>query len=448
MKSPLSAFANSDAQHNTRAISRLGWISFCLPLLFVAATAAPTTSAHDFDHDRDQDGHWVASWQGSPMTGGTFFSPGCPSDVGLNNQTVRNVIFLSAGGNKVRVRLSNAYGSNPLNVGAATVAISAGGAATIPGTTHTLSFNGKTSIVIAADSEVLSDPVDLSIPPLSTLAVSIFLPNNTGLSTQHFLAVQTNFIASGDMTDVNDATGYKQNISCWLFLSGVDVLTSPRVKGALITLGDSITDGYLSKTGANHRYPDFLARKLAALQGETLSISSAAITGNELLTNRAVFPQFGVAVPSRLARDVLNQSGARAVILLEGINDIGDKSTAVEELIAVDQQIIRACHNAGLKIYGGTLTPFGGSNAIYGGEYGTPAGEQARQQLNEWIRTSHAFDGVIDFDKALRDPSDPTKLLPAFAGDPLHPNDAGYQAMANAVDLDAIIDNLDRDDNR
>lgn len=448
MKNPLSAFANSDAQHNTRAISRLGWISFCLPLLFVAATAAPTTSAHDFDHDRDQDGHWVASWQGSPMTGGTFFSPGCPSDVGLNNQTVRNVIFLSAGGNKVRVRLSNAYGSNPLNVGAATVAISAGGAATIPGTTHTLSFNGKTSIVIAADSEVLSDPVDLSIPPLSTLAVSIFLPNNTGLSTQHFLAVQTNFIASGDMTDVNDATGYKQNISCWLFLSGVDVLTSPRVKGALITLGDSITDGYLSKTGANHRYPDFLARKLAALQGETLSISSAAITGNELLTNRAVFPQFGVAVPSRLARDVLNQSGARAVILLEGINDIGDKSTAVEELIAVDQQIIRACHNAGLKIYGGTLTPFGGSNAIYGGEYGTPAGEQARQQLNEWIRTSHAFDGVIDFDKALRDPSDPTKLLPAFAGDPLHPNDAGYQAMANAVDLDAIIDNLDRDDNR
>lgn len=448
MKNPLSAFANSDAQHNTRAISRLGWISFCLPLLFVAATAAPTTSAHDFDHDRDQDGHWVASWQGSPMTGGTFFSPGCPSDVGLNNQTVRNVIFLSAGGNKVRVRLSNAYGSNPLNVGAATVAISAGGAATIPGTSHTLRFNGKTSIVIAADSEVLSDPVDLSIPPLSTLAVSIFLPNNTGLSTQHFLAVQTNFIASGDMTDVNDATGYKQNISCWLFLSGVDVLTSPRVKGALITLGDSITDGYLSKTGANHRYPDFLARKLAALQGETLSISSAAITGNELLTNRAVFPQFGVAVPSRLARDVLNQSGARAVILLEGINDIGDKSTAVEELIAVDQQIIRACHNAGLKIYGGTLTPFGGSNAIYGGEYGTPAGEQARQQLNEWIRTSHAFDGVIDFDKALRDPSDPTKLLPAFAGDPLHPNDAGYQAMANAVDLDAIIDNLDRDDNR
>lgn len=448
MKNPLSAFANSDAQHNTRAISRLGWISFCLPLLFVAATAAPTTSAHDFDHDRDQNGHWVASWQGSPMTGGTFFSPGCPSDVGLNNQTVRNVIFLSAGGNKVRVRLSNAYGSNPLNVGAATVAISAGGAATIPGTTHTLRFNGKTSIVIAADSEVLSDPVDLSIPPLSTLAVSIFLPNNTGLSTQHFLAVQTNFIASGDMTDVNDATGYKQNISCWLFLSGVDVLTSPRVKGALITLGDSITDGYLSKTGANHRYPDFLARKLAALQGETLSISSAAITGNELLTNRAVFPQFGVAVPSRLARDVLNQSGARAVILLEGINDIGDKSTAVEELIAVDQQIIRACHNAGLKIYGGTLTPFGGSNAIYGGEYGTPAGEQARQQLNEWIRTSHAFDGVIDFDKALRDPSDPTKLLPAFAGDPLHPNDAGYQAMANAVDLDAIIDNLDCDDNR
>jgi len=457
MKNRFSAFANSDAQHNVRVISypafhpRLRWLSFCLALLFFVV-AAPIAFADDRDHDRDRghdrdrDKHWVASWQGSPMTGGTFFSPGCPSDVGVNNQTVRNVISLSAGGDKVRVRLSNAYGSNPLNVGEATVAISAGGAATVPGTTHTLHFNGKTSIVIAADSEALSDPVDLSIPPLSTLAVSVFLPSGTGLSTQHFLAVQTNFIGAGDMTDVNDATGFKQRISCWLFLSGVDVLTSRRVKGALITLGDSITDDYLSTTNANRRYPDFLARKLAARHGETLSISSSGITGGELLTNRAVFPQFGVPVPSRLARDVLNQPGARAVILMEGINDIGDKSTPVEQLIAVDQQIIRACHNAGLKIYGGTLTPFGGSNAIYGGDYGTPAGEKARQALNEWIRTSHAFDGVIDFDKALQDPSNPTNLLPAFAGDPLHPNDAGYEAMANAVNLNAIIDNLDRDD--
>ncbi len=425
----------------TRSFPLINFLRHIL-LLLVVAGLATSALAHDRDHG---DSNWVSSWQGSPMPGGTFFSPGCPSDVGVNNQTVRNVVYLSAGGDKIRVRISNAYGSNPLTVGAATVAISAGGAATVPGTTRTLRFSGKTSIVVAADSEVLSDPVNLRIAPLTTLAISVFLPDATGLSTQHFLAVQDNFIASGDMTGISEATGYTQKISCWLFVSGVDVKASPRLKGALVTLGDSITDGYLSTQNANNRYPDFLARRLAARRGETLSISSAAITGNELLTNRAEFPQFGFAVPSRLARDVLLQSGARAVILMEGINDIGDKSTKAEQLIAVDQQIILACHEAGLKIYGATLTPFAGSNAIYGGDYGTPAGEQERQKLNQWIRTSHAFDGVIDFDKALRDPADHSKLLAVFAGDALHPNDAGYQAMANAVNLDAIIDDLDHD---
>jgi lysophospholipase L1-like esterase len=273
--------------------------------------------------------------------------------------------------------------------------------------------------------------------------VSIFLPNNTGLSTQHFLAEQTNFIGSGDMTPVADAGGFTQQISCWLFLSGVDVLAAPRVKGALVTLGDSITDGYLSTPNTNRRFPDVISRRLAARPGETLSVSSAAITGNELLTNRAVFPQFGVPVAARLGRDVLLQADAKAVILLAGINDIGDVGTTADVLIAVDQQIILACHNAGLKIYGGTLTPFGGSNAIYGGNYGTPFGEEQRQKLNAWIRNSHAFDGVVDFDLALRDPANPQNLLPAFVGDALHPNDAGYQRMGDIVNLNAIIHDID-----
>ena len=410
------------------------------------ASLGSTTAFAGHQSHQDAEEHWASAWQGSPMTGGTFFSPGCPSDVGLTNQTIRNVVYLSAGGDKVRVRISNAYGSNPLNVGRATVAVSAGGAATVPGTTRTLKFNGKTSILVAADSEALSDPVNLKIAPLTTLAVSVFLPDSTGLATQHFLAVQDNFIASGDMSGISDGSGFAQKISCWMFVSGIDVQTSRRVAGALVTLGDSIADGYLSTTNANRRFPDVLARRLAARWGTTLSISNAAITGNELLTNRTEFPQFGNATPSRLARDVLNQAGARAVILLEGINDIGDKSAKAETLIAVDQQIILACHEAGLKIYGGTLTPFGGSNAIYGGDYGTPAGEAERQKLNQWIRTSHAFDGVIDFDKAVRDPADPSKLLAAFAGDPLHPNDMGYKAMGDAVNLDQIIDDVERDD--
>src|SRR6185312_15702462 len=329
---------NSKLSHISSWDPKTNLLRALVPAVLVIALIASATSSA-LASDRNNFGeHWVASWQGSPMTGGTFFSPGCPSDVGLTNQTIRNIVYLSAGGDKVRVRISNAFGANPLNVGAATVAISAGGAATVPGSLQPLTFNGKPSIIVAADSEALSDPVNLRIPPLTTLAISVFLPDSPGLATQHFLAVQTNYLAVGDESTVADGTGFSQAISCWMFVSGVDVLTSPRVKGALVTLGDSITDGYLSTTNANRRYPDVIARRLAALHGETLSVSSAAITGNELLTNRPTFPQFGVPVAARLGRDVLLQPDVKAVILLAGINDIGDVGTTADVLIAVDQQ--------------------------------------------------------------------------------------------------------------
>jgi len=384
---------------------------------------------------------WVATWQGSPTPGGTFYSPGCPSDVGLNNQTIRNVVHVSAGGDTVRVRLSNNAGANPLQVGAATISLAGTGAAA-GGAVTPLHFSGASSILIAAGGEVLSDPIPMTVNALDNLDISVYLPGATGPTTQHYFAAQNNYLAAGDATASAAATPFATTISCWMFVSGVDVRPSARVRGTLVAFGDSITDGYLSTTNANRRFPADLAKALAARKGETLAVVNAGIIGNELLTIRPQL-EFGYTAPFRFARDGSDQAGARAVILLEGINDIGDRSAKASDLIPVYQQLIEAAHAAGLKIYGATLTPFGGSNAIYGGDYGTPAGEAQRQLVNAWIRTIGAFDGVIDFDKAVRDPANPQNLLPAYVGDALHPNDAGYQAMANAVNLDRILDAID-----
>ncbi len=441
----------STTRSGPRPNSQLSFlIGAAIACAFLVGIAGPFAIAGDFDHDQHH-GHgsreWVAAWQGSPTPGGTFFSPGCPSDVGLNTQTVRNIIYPTIGGDRVRARISNAGGAEPLNVGGAAIAVAGAGAATVPGTSHTLHFAGKTSILIAAGAEALSDPVRLEVEPYEGLALSVYLPGSTGPATQHYIAEQTNYLGGGDQTQLSDATGFTQPISCWMFISGLDVDMSRRVLGALVTLGDSITDGYLSTANTNRRFPDFIARRLAARRGFTLSVSNAASTGNELLFIRPQL-EFGYPAQARLDRDVLTQPGARAVILLEGVNDIGDHSAKADDLIATDLQIIHQVHAAGLRIYGGTLTPFAGSNAIYGGDYGTDAGEQERQKLNHWIRTSHAFDGVIDFDKAIQDPANPKQILKAYQGDALHPNDAGYQAMANAVNLDAIIEDILDEDRR
>jgi lysophospholipase L1-like esterase len=409
----------------------------------VVVAVVPASAPATGPGGRPNADRWVSAWQGSPVGGGTIPGASCPADRGLTDQTVRNVVFLSAGGDRVRVRISNAFGTAPLRVGAASVALAGAGPATVPGSAHPLRFAGRRSVLVGAGGDALSDPVPMSVAALQRLAVSVFLPQPTGPATQHWDAQQDNFLAAGNRTGAAGATGFSTTISCWMFAAGVDVHPSPRVAGTVVTLGDSITDGANSTVGANHRYPDFLARRLQALPGRTLSVSNAGISGNDLLTFRTDLPfgvVFGPPAPARLARDVLTQAGARSVILLEGINDIGAFSARAADLIQVDQQIVAQAHAAGLRVYGATLTPFGGSNARFGGDYGTPAGERQRQLLNAWIRTGGAFDAVFDFDKAVRDPARPDRMLPGLdSGDHLHPGDAGYRRMAAAVDLRVLV---------
>jgi lysophospholipase L1-like esterase len=377
---------------------------------------------------------WVNAWQGSPTAGGTFDHESCPADTGLDDQTVRNVVPVSTSGSQVRVRVSNAFGDAPLQVGAASIAAAAQGPASAPGTVRPLSFAGRPSVLVAAGGEALSDPVELDVAALQRLQVSVYLPGPTGPATQHNNSRETNYLASGDHSGDDAAAAFDQPISCWMFATGVDVQAPSRVRGTVVAFGDSITDGDQSSIDADQRYPDWLARRLAELHGPTLAVSNAGIGGNELLHNR-VPELFGVSAPARLPRDVLSQAGVRAVILLEGINDIGAEHARAEDLIGVYEQLIAQTHAAGLPIYGGTLVPFGGSNAGYGGDYGSAYGESQRQAVNAWIRTSGAFDGVIDFDAALRDSTDPSRLQPAYdSGDHLHPSDAGYRRMAEEVD--------------
>jgi lysophospholipase L1-like esterase len=382
---------------------------------------------------------WVNAWQGSPTAGGTFSHASCPADTGLRNQTVRNIVAVTAGGNYLRVRVSNAFGAQPLQVGAASVGVQQRGASTVAGTLRSLSFSSRRSILIPAGGEALSDPVRLHVKALQRLAVNVYLPGATGPATQHNNSRETNYLASGNRTSSAAAAAFTTKIGCWMFASGVDVRPDRDIRGTVVALGDSITDGDQSSIDKDQRYPDHLARRLQAVHGPTLSVSNAGIGGNELLRNR-IPALFGVSALARVPRDVLSQAGAREVILLEGINDIGAESATAAQLIQADQLIIAQVHAAGLRIYGATLVPFGGSNARYGGNYGTAAGERERQKLNHWIRTSGAFDAVFDFDRALRDPRNPTRLLPVYdSGDHLHPGDAGYRAMAAAVDLRVLL---------
>lgn len=392
------------------------WVA--LGLLFCSAVTSTCAASLS-------DAHWVDTWGAVPDTVGPA----------LRSQTVRQILRVSIGGAQLRIRLSNLYGSGPVVIGPVHIALHANHLAIRPESDHAITFDGKATVTVAKGQSVLSDPVALRVAPLQELAVSIYLPGDTGPSTMHALGMSTAYVTQGgDATAAVDLAGSKR-FSSRVFLTDVEVAAPPSAR-ALVAFGDSITDGYASTPDADHRWPDMLADRLQSDPAlSSIAVVNSGISGNRILNDGA-----GPSALSRFDRDALEKPGVRWILLLEGINDIGAASmlptakndVSAQQIIDGMKTLIARAHARGIKIYGATLTPFGGMKW----PYYTGAGEVKRQAINSWIRTSGAFDAVVDFDKATRDPAHPDHYLPAFdSGDHLHPSDAGYKAMANAIDL-------------
>jgi lysophospholipase L1-like esterase len=366
---------------------------------------------------------------------------GGQSPLHFNNQTLRQIVHITLGGSRFRVVLSNTFGTAPLTIGAAQVALRDKDAAIVPQSNRVLTFGGVSRIAVPPGALLVSDPVDLVAPDFTDLTIDLYLPDNTAAMnspiTIHPASWQTNYVSppgnyAGAVTmPVQTTTAYRRGdglpTASWFFLARLEVM-APQQAGAIVTLGDSITDGTASTTDANNRWPDHFARRLANA-GMQMAVLNAGIGGNRVLTDGN-----GPGALARFDRDVVAQTGVTHVIVLEGINDIGqarqNASPSAADLIGAHRQMIERAHARGIRIYGATLTPFEGAN------YWTPEGETKRQALNEWIRTSKAYDAVFDFDAAVRDPNHPTRTLAQYdAGDHLHLNAAGYQAAANTIDL-------------
>jgi len=375
--------------------------------------------------------HWVGSWATSPYAaaGGPWIR--VPD---VQNATLRQIVHITLGGSALRVRFTNEFGTQPLEIQAADVAVSAGNGAIQAGSDHALTFNGKASIVIPPGALALSDPVPLATKALTDLAISMYLPaQQITVATFHGDAAQTSYVQQGNAVSA-ETLASPSHIRSWYFLKGVDVEPSRPQDGAVVAFGDSITDGAFAAMDENHRWPDFLAQRLQAdAKTKGLSVLNEGIGGNRILRDGT-----GPSALARFDRDVLAQAGVKYMIVLEGINDIGrlaQPNDPIDAVTAEDleqglQQLVARAHEHGIKVFGATLTPYQGAG------YYSAKGEAVREALNQWIRTSGVFDGVVDFDKTARNPSDPNRYLPKYDhGDHLHPSDAGYEAMGDSIDL-------------
>lgn len=386
--------------------------------------------------EREKARNWVGTWAASPQA--------AAGPLQINGQTLRQIVHTSVGGDSVRIRLSNVYGTGDVVVGAASVALSAGGAATVDGTTRVLRFNGSPTITISPGALVVSDPVRLRVPALGDVAVSFYLPGNVSATTRHDVGLQTNYLSPpGDFTDANDFSG--TTTQSYHFLTAVEVRASNNAR-AVVTLGDSVTDGFASTPDMNQRWPNLLAERLQSHERTSdVAVLNAGVSGNRILHDLV-----GTGSLSRLDRDVLVQTGAAYLIVLQGNADIlipdligiPAQNVSAEQIIQAHRQIIDRARAMGLRVYGGTLNPADGFP--FPG-FWTAVMEAKRQAVNHWIRTSRAYDAVIDFDRVLRDPANPSRTRPEYdSGDGVHPNDLGYRAMADAIPLSLF---RERDEN-
>jgi lysophospholipase L1-like esterase len=429
----------------------------------------------------DGDRHWVGTWATSPQA---------YNGITFNNQTLRMIVRVSVGGRKVRVRFSNAYGTQPLLIGAAHIALRApctlmypgylyipgpppiqppppggtcptvAGSAIVRASDRVLTFGGSTSIKVFPGAVMVSDPVDLDVPDLADLAVSFYLPGSIdptsgNLITRHGTAKQTSYISAsdtGDLTAAAEMPGNTTLTTSWYFVNTVEVRASEQT-GAIVTLGDSITDANVSTQDMNFRWPYELARRLNSRHGNRKMGVLDHGTGGDKVTWDSTTPPLGGndSGQHRFDRDVIAAPGVTHVIVLLGVNDLRnapadnpDLVVTADEVISGYKQMILRAHSAGIKIYGGTLVPWWQS--IFTGDNWTLEKWQKHQAINNWIRTSGAFDGVVDFESCLADPSDPRKMLPIYdSGDHLHPGDLGYVHMGDCIDLSLFRDGTGHD---
>lgn len=396
-------------------------LSICL--FFSVALAAPPD-------------HWVGTWAASPFSSADVHNEVVKASYlkyGQADTTFRQIVHVSVGGSLVRVVLGNEFGTEPLTVAAVQIALSAGGGEINPASAKTLTFGGRPGIVIPRGASVVSDPVELKVLPSSNLAISLFIPAQPmSRVSVHEMAAQTSYEASGNVIGEKNLDAPRE-IYSWPFLKGIDVKAGGN-SASVVAFGDSITDGAASTRDANARWPDVLARRLQANKKTAkLSVLNEGIGGNRVLHD-----EVGPSALARFDRDVLAQAGVKYLIILESINDIGRATdltsprdiVTAEDLIAGLTQLAERAHLHGIKVIGATLTP------IPIGGAPNPNREAMRQAINQWIRTTNRFDGVVDFDKVTRDPAHPMAFLPGYdSGDHVHPSDAGYKAMGDAIDL-------------